>query len=522
MFTRAAAGCLVAGLCLVAASEFSTEKERTVSLEANTSLLANGDTRGNSGIASIRIASGLARPVLVTHAPGDESRIFIVEQRSGSTGRVRIYDLDSEELLSGYFLTQSVNTSSEQGLLGLAFHPDYYNGKPYVYINYTSGSQTYIKRFTAANNDPNSNSVDSGSGTTIMQFSQPYSNHNGGWIDFGPDGYLYISTGDGGSAGDPGNRSQDITNQLLGKMLRIDVDNGSPYSSPADNPFVGVTGDDEIWSYGIRNAWRCSFDKETGDLWMGDVGQYQWEEISFQPADSEGGENYGWRCYEGDHAYNTSGCDSASTMTFPVFEFNHSSGRCSVTGGYVYRGQDIPWMDGFYFFGDYCSNETWVFRYNADTDTVHDYEEITNQLSPSVDGYNIGAISSYGEDARGELYVCDLGGEVFMIIPTEPPAPEAACCFGADNSSCVNATEALCNSVNGDWYADEDCVITPDLCQQPVCPTDCNSDGITNVNDLLAIIAGWGGSSGCDPTGDGTIDVNDLLQVIAQWNVVCE
>ena len=522
MFTRAAAGCLVAGLCLVAASEFSTEKERTVGLEANTSLLANGDTRGNSGIASIRIASGLARPVLVTHAPGDESRIFIVEQRSGSTGRVRIYDLDSEELLSGYFLTQSVNTSSEQGLLGLAFHPDYYNGKPYVYINYTSGSQTYIKRFTAANNDPNSNSVDSGSGTTIMQFSQPYSNHNGGWIDFEPDGYLYISTGDGGSAGDPGNRSQDITNQLLGKMLRIDVDNGSPYSSPADNPFVGVTGDDEIWSYGIRNAWRCSFDKETGDLWMGDVGQYQWEEISFQPADSEGGENYGWRCYEGDHAYNTSGCDSASTMTFPVFEFNHSSGRCSVTGGYVYRGQDIPWMDGFYFFGDYCSNETWVFRYNADTDTVHDYEEITNQLSPSVDGYNIGAISSYGEDARGELYVCDLGGEVFMIIPTEPPAPEAACCFGADNSSCVNATEALCNSVNGDWYADEDCVITPDLCQQPVCPTDCNSDGITNVNDLLAIIAGWGGSSGCDPTGDGTIDVNDLLQVIAQWNVVCE
>ena len=520
MFTRVAAGCLVAGLCLAAASELSGEKQLSKAQDDITSLLRNGDARGNSGIASIRIANGLSRPVFVTHAPGDESRIFIVEQRSGSTGRVRIYDLDSEEMLSGYFLTQSVNTSSEQGLLGLAFHPDYYNGKPYVYINYTSGSSTYIKRLTASGNNPNSNTVDSSSGVTVMSFSQSYTNHNGGWIGFGPDGYLYISTGDGGSAGDPGNNGQDITNERLGKMLRIDVDSGSGYSNPPDNPFVGITGDDEIWSYGLRNAWRCSFDKDTGDLWMGDVGQYNWEEVSFQPASSPGGENYGWRCYEGDHAYNTSGCDSASTMEFPIFEYNHSSGRCSITGGYVYRGQDIPWMDSFYFFGDYCSGETWVFRLVGGS--VVDYEEITNQLSPSVDGYNVGSITSYGEDARGELYICDLGGEVFKIIPTEPPAPEAACCFGTDNATCVNATQALCNQVNGDWFELEDCLNTPDLCLQPDCPTDCDSDGVTNVNDLLAIIAGWGGSTGCDPTGDGSIDVNDLLQVIAQWNVVCE
>ncbi|MCH2149528.1 MAG: PQQ-dependent sugar dehydrogenase, partial [Phycisphaerales bacterium] len=254
MLTRAIAACVVTGLCLIAGSELS-DHER-VALETDSAQEFPSSLKRGTGLASFRIASGLSRPVGVAHAPGDESRLFIVEQRSGSTGRVRVYDLINEQMLSGYFLTQSVSTSSEQGLLGLAFHPDYYNGSPYVYINYTTSSSTVIKRFTAQNNDPNSNQVDSGSGVTLMTISQPYSNHNGGWIDFGPDGYLYISTGDGGSAGDPGNRSQDITNQLLGKILRIDVDNGSPYSIPSDNPFVGVTGDDEIWSYGHRNEWR--------------------------------------------------------------------------------------------------------------------------------------------------------------------------------------------------------------------------------------------------------------------------
>ena len=217
-----------------AASELSVEKQRSKAPDDITSLMRSGEARGNSGIASIRIANGLSRPVFVTHAPGDESRIFIVEQRSGSTGRVRIYDLDSEELLSGYFLTQSVNTSSEQGLLGLAFHPDYYNGSPYVYINYTSGNSRRTSSASPLRTTIRTRTRSTpAAGTTIMSFSQSYSNHNGGWIGFGPDGYLYISTGDGGSAGDPGNNGQDITSERLGKMLRIDVDGGSPYSNPA-------------------------------------------------------------------------------------------------------------------------------------------------------------------------------------------------------------------------------------------------------------------------------------------------
>jgi glucose/arabinose dehydrogenase len=517
MLTRAIAACVVTGLCLVAGSELSVHQR--VAMETASADEFPASVNRGSGLASVRIANGLSRPVQVTHAPGDESRIFIVEQRSGSTGRVRIYDTVNEQLLSTNFLTQSVNTSSEQGLLGLAFHPDYYNGSPYVYINYTSGSSTYIKRFTATNNDPNSNTVNSSSGLQLMSFSQPYTNHNGGWLGFGPDGYLYISQGDGGSAGDPGARGQDITNQFLGKILRIDVDGASPYGIPASNPFVGTTGDDEIWSYGHRNEWRCSFDRDTGDFWMADVGQYNWEEINVEPAGSSGGINYGWRCYEGDHSYNTSGCDSSSTMTFPVFEYSHSSGRCSITGGHVYRGDDIPWMNGFYFFGDYCSGESWVFK--LVNGNVSGYEEITAALSPSTNGYTIGSISGYGEDARGELYVCDLGGEIFKIIPTEPPAPEWACCFGTNNV-CVNATEELCGNVDGLWSEGEDCDLTPELCLTPECPTDCDGSGTTDVNDLLAVIAAWGGSDGCDPTGDGTTDVNDLLTVISEWGVVCE
>ena len=238
------------------------------------------------------VVSGLARPVQVVAAPNDYDRIFIVEQRSGSTGRIKIFNLDTGTLNSTPFLSVSVNTSSEQGLLGLAFHPNY-ESNGYFYVNYTASGGTYIKRYTVSSNP---DIADSSSAYTIMNISQPYSNHNGGWLGFGPDGYLYIGTGDGGSGGDPGNRAQDITNQKLGKMLRIDVDGGSPYAIPSDNPFVGVTGDDEIWAYGLRNPWRCNFDRATGDLWIGDVGQNAYEEITFQPASSNGGENYGWRC----------------------------------------------------------------------------------------------------------------------------------------------------------------------------------------------------------------------------------
>ena len=356
---------------------------------------------GSSPITATRLITGLARPVQVVAPQDDYSRIFVVEQRSGSTGRIRIYNLDTNTLLSTPFLSISVSTSSEQGLLGLAFHPNYaQNG--YFFVNYTaSNGNTYIKRYTVSASNPDV--ANSSSGYTIMTISQPYSNHNGGWLGFGADGYLYIGTGDGGSGGDPGNRAQDITNQKLGKMLRIDIDGGAPYAIPASNPFVGVTGDDEIWAYGLRNPWRCSFDTLTGDLWMGDVGQNAYEEISFQPASSSGGENYGWRCYEGNHAYNTSGCPNPNTMTFPALEVSQGGNpyRCSITGGCVYRGSAIGGLGGTYFFGDYCSNQIWSFRY--DGSNVTEYQERTNELTP--DFGSIGSISGFGHDAAGEIYI---------------------------------------------------------------------------------------------------------------------
>ena len=192
------------------------------------------------------------------------------------------------------------------------------------------------------------------------------------------DGYLYIGTGDGGSAGDPGNRAQDITNQKLGKMLRIDVDGGAPYANPyRSNPFVGVTGDDEIWAYGTCVIHGdVAFDRQTGDLWIGDVGQNAYEEITFQPASSDGGENYGWRCYEGNHSYNTSGCPNSSTMVFPVWEYSHSYG-CSVTGGNIYRELFNPSLDGTYFFADYCTSKIWSFKY--DGSNTYDYQDRTSR-----------------------------------------------------------------------------------------------------------------------------------------------
>ena len=456
---------------------------------------------GGSTLTSQLVVNGLARPVQVVSVAGDYDRIFIVEQRSGSTGRVKIFNLDTWSLNSTPFLSQSVSTSSEQGLLGMAFHPNYANNG-YVYINYTAtNGDTVIKRLTVSASNPDV--VNSGSGYTIMTISQPYTNHNGGWLGFGPDGYLYIGTGDGGSGGDPGNRAQDITNQKLGKMLRIDVDGGSPYSNPPSNPFVGVTGDDEIWAYGLRNPWRCSFDRLTGDLWMGDVGQNAYEEISFQPGNSQGGENYGWRCYEGDHTYNTSGC--SGPYVFPVWEYGHGSG-CSITGGPIYRGNAIPDLQGTYFFSDYCTSRLWTFRY--DGSNVYDYEDRTSEI-----GGNISSVAGWGEDAAGEIYICDLGGEVWKIIAE---APSGACCVGA--TACVNVPESNCAAGGGTWMGEGTSCAAGD-CDAPACPTDINGDGNVNVTDLLAVINDWGACSGCDTdvNDDGIVNVTDLLEVVGTW-----
>ncbi|MEE2906654.1 MAG: PQQ-dependent sugar dehydrogenase [Planctomycetota bacterium] len=464
MLKRAIASMALVGLCIAATTQLDNpSKQEDFKNPSMDSQPADFRSGGGEQMSGYRLATGLARPVLVTHDGVNPDWIYVVEQRSGSTGRIKILNRSNGTLVSTFLSVSGLNTGSEQGLLGLAFDPDYENNG-YFYVNYTQSSRTYITRYTRSSSNPQV--ADSGSAEVVLFISQPFTNHNGGWIEFGPDGYLYISNGDGGSGGDPGNRAQDITGQLLGKMLRIDV-SSLPYSSPPDNPFVSQTGDDEIWSYGLRNAWRCSFDRDTGDLWMGDVGQNAWEEVDFQLASSPGGENWGWRCYEGDHSYNTSGCPSSGTMDFPIWEYSHGGSpfRCSITGGYVYRGSSMPWLDGTYFFADYCSNQIWSLRY--DGSNVSEYTDRTSELTPNAGA--IGAISSFGEDYYGELYICDLNGEIFKIVPDEPTG---ACCF---NDVCVpDQTATTCNNVGGVYQGDNvDC---DDVnCATPPSNDDCEN-----------------------------------------------
>jgi len=375
-------------------------------------------------LTSELVVDGLVRPVFVTAPPGDVGRIFIVEQREGNVGRIRVLHLDTQTLNATPFLSVSpVATSSEQGLLGLAFDPDYANNG-HFYVNYTAGGggETFVVRYTVSG-DPDV--ADPGSAMTVLRQPQPEANHNGGWLGFGSDGYLYISLGDGGGGNDQhgtiGN-AQDITSNLLGKLLRIDVagddfpaDANRNYAIPPDNPFVGVTGDDEIWAYGLRNPWRCCFDRATGDLYIGDVGQSAREEVNVQLADSTGGANYGWRCMEGFNCTGLSGCTcNDAALTLPVHDYTHTQG-CSITGGCVYRGGRIWDLRGTYFFADYCQGTIWSFEYG--TGGVADFRNRTTELAPGG-GRSIDNVSSFGEDAAGELYICDLAdGEVYRIVP---------------------------------------------------------------------------------------------------------
>ncbi|MBC8173422.1 MAG: PQQ-dependent sugar dehydrogenase [Chitinophagales bacterium] len=346
------------------------------------------------------ISSGFNSPVDIANA-GDE-RLFIVEQ----DGFIQILHPDGATSTFLNIDARVGSGGSEQGLLGLAFHPDY-GSNGYFYVNYTNNSgNTRISRFSV--NPLNPDLADATSESILLTITQPFDNHNGGDLEFGPDGYLYIPTGDGGSGGDPGNRAQDITSQKLGKILRIDVDGGSPYAIPADNPFVGITGDDEIWAYGLRNPWRFSFDRLTGDMWTGDVGQDDWEEINFQPASSTGGENYGWRCYEGNHEFNTSLCDLGATYFFPVYEYPHSfaTGGFALTGGYVYRGSEFPGMYGYYVATDFVTGNFWIIS----PDGIGGF---TTEFLGNIQS----DISSFGEGMDGEIYACNLSsGDIYHMI----------------------------------------------------------------------------------------------------------
>lgn len=368
------------------------------------------------------VVGGLTRPVVVTHA-GD-ARLFVVEKN----GYVRI--VDGGSLLPAPFLDihTLVSTGNEQGLLGLAFHPDYADNG-FFYVHYTdTGGDTRVMRY-AVSGDPDL--ADAGSATPVLSVDQPFANHNGGDLHFGPDGYLYVSLGDGGSFCDPGDEAQDGAS-LLGKILRLDVDGGSPYAIPPGNPFVGPDGvADEIWAVGLRNPWRMSFDRLTGDLWIGDVGQNAREEIDRQPAASTGGENYGWDCREGfaaaaappSNCGTTATCMPLTLFTEPVADYSHASG-CSVTGGFRYRGSDFPALAGIYIFSDYCNGELRGLS-TADGGLTWDAQS----LRPA-DGSLLP--TAFGEDVDGEVYVASDGGTIYRLAVAAapavcPPAPASGC-----------------------------------------------------------------------------------------------
>jgi glucose/arabinose dehydrogenase len=365
-------------------------------------------------------SSGYSRVIDIRHC--NDSRLFMVQQ----AGKIFVCDSLGVKNPTPFLdltgiCTNPQSVGDERGLLGMTFHPNY-KSNGYFYVNYTaiSGGATTIARYSVSASD--SNVADLSSGTIILTITQPFTNHNGGCLRFGPDGYLYIGTGDGGSANDPGNRGQDNT-QLLGKFLRIDVDNPQAplaYGIPADNPYVSsATNKKEIWSYGLRNPWKWSFDRIFGDMWIGDVGQNAWEEIDYEPLGAQGGRNYGWRCYEGNvttPGVSQTGCPAFNTTTAPVAVFSHSSG-CSVTGGYVYRGAKHASFYGYYIYTDYCDSKIRLTKNNYDgTFSTYDLGTIAGA----------GQYVAFGEDYRGEIYLANSFNGTVRKIGATGCSPTAA------------------------------------------------------------------------------------------------
>lgn len=353
-------------------------------------------------------ASNLDLPVAIKHA-GDD-KLYVAERQGfisiinadGSVNPIPFLDIDTNVI-------DNSTIQDERGLLGLAFHPDY-NTNGYFYVNYIDNDgDTVISRYTR--NTTNPLIADSSSELIILSYDQPYSNHNGGDLAFDSNGYLFIASGDGGNANDPQNFSQN-TNNLLGSILRIDINSTTTtqnYTIPSDNPFISdPTARDEIWAYGLRNPWKFSFDRLNGDLWIGDVGQEDYEEINKVSATSAG-LNYGWRCYEANAAFNTTNCPDPSTLTFPIADYSHFNDgvfRCSVIGGYRYRGTNFSGFEGWYFFADYCGQEIGYLVY----DDVNDLWNMTlEQFS--------GIWTAFGEDVNGEVYVADiLSGNIYQLV----------------------------------------------------------------------------------------------------------
>jgi hypothetical protein len=346
-------------------------------------------------LALQEVASGLNNPVYVTSPPGD-ARLFLVEQ----PGRIRI--IENGQLIAAPFLdiASRVASGGERGMLSVAFHPQYAtNGFFYVYFTGPSG-EIRVERFSVSSSR---NQANAASAKVILSVAHPRSNHNGGLAMFGPDGMLYLGLGDGGGGGDPDRNGQNQAT-LLGKILRIDVSSGDPYSIPTGNPFAGrADARPEIWAMGLRNPWRFAFDRSAGTLYVADVGQNAIEEVNVV-ASTRAGVNYGWNVLEGSSCYEASSC-SRQGLELPVLEYGHENGQCSVTGGFVYRGSSIPELAGTYFYADYCAGWVRSFTYNATATDKRDWN-----LG------SIGSVTSFGEDSSGELYLTSSNGRVYKFV----------------------------------------------------------------------------------------------------------
>jgi glucose/arabinose dehydrogenase len=350
-----------------------------------------------------QVGLGFTNPVVITTRPGDD-RLWIAEQN----GRIRPISADDTPGDALVDLRNTVSDGNEQGLLGLAFPPDHETSGLF-YIHYTRGNgDSVLARYGVNSATPNV--IDSDLTEVLWTVSQPFSNHNAGHIAFGPDGYLYVGYGDGGSGGDPLGAGQD-DETVLGKMLRIDVSAANGYTAPSDNPFLDDADvPNVIWALGLRNPWKFSFDLSNDDLYIADVGQNMWEEISIQPSGSTGGDNYGWSVTEGNHCFSLDGCDMSGFVP-AIHEYDHGSG-CSITGGYVYRGTDIDGLDGHYFYSDFCQNQVLSFRKDGDGTVEHTNWTTTMQGAPNLQG-----VSTFGQDSDGELYVAShRNGRIYKIV----------------------------------------------------------------------------------------------------------
>lgn len=502
-----------------------------VFLALSTAVFGQADLQSPPEVVFETFITGLQNPVRMVQSP--DGRLFILEKDQGN---VEVYNADGSYI--GTFLNVSglISTGSERGLLGIAFHPDYPTTDAF-YLNYTDGNgDTVISEWNASAGDPNF--ADASSESILLTIPQDFSNHNGGHIAFGPDGFLYIGMGDGGSGGDPNNRAQD-GQSLLGKILRIRVTGSGIYNVPVSNPFVGnALYLDEIWAIGVRNPWAFSWDSANGDLWIGDVGQDSQEEISYVDASSAGGENYGWRCWEGDNTFNTSDCSSIP-HTPPVQTHDHTgfSGWCSITGGAVYRGAEFPGMQGYYIYTDYCLGEIHALK----DDGIGGFDHFT------VNGNGYFGYVDFCETQGGDLYLVDIGGSVLKVkdncntLPTISVSGESleASLAGADDyawyldgslvasgtsqtfdptqggeyavlvdqGGCVRLSNVLNIAVAigepGCTYPDalnysptamvDDGTCTFD-CPDAGCPSDINGNGFTDTGDLLVLLANFGSS----------------------------